>query len=354
MTYNNMLNIAIMGFGTVGSGIVRVVSDSYSLIKRRLGDDINIKRILDLRDFPDSPYSNRITHDFNEILNDESISVIAETMGGIGAAYKFTKALLESGKCVVSSNKELVAAHGAELLELARAHGARYLFEGSVGGGIPLIRPMTESLAHDDITEITAILNGTTNFILTEMAHSGASFADALAEAQKLGYAEADPTADVDGYDSCRKICILAAVAFGALLPFPEVKCTGIRSVTPADIAAAAERNRAVKLIARAKRLPDGKIEAEVAPFEVEMTNPLYAVEGVYNGVLLHGTMTGDVMFYGRGAGSLPTASAVVSDIVDCGCKIGNQPPQTFWSDGSGLYARPDTASVEGLGNRLF
>jgi Homoserine dehydrogenase len=348
-----MLNIAIMGFGTVGGGIAQVISDSYNLIKRRLGDDINVKRILDLRDFPDSPYANRITHDFGDILGDESITVVAETMGGRGAAYKFTKALLEAGKCVVTSNKELVAAHGVELLEIARTHGARYLFEGSVGGGIPLIRPMTESLAHDDITEITGILNGTTNFILTEMAHSGSSFEEALAEAQKLGYAEADPSADVDGHDSCRKICILAAVAFGVMLPSEDVSCRGIREVTSADIAAAAEQNRAIKLIARARRREDGKIEAEVSPFEVELSSPLYAVEGVYNGILIQGTLTGDVMFYGRGAGSLPTASAVVADIIDCGSKNSCQPGQVLWHDGAGLCAEPEAGPVEGLGVRL-
>ncbi len=347
-----MLNIAIMGFGTVGSGIAEVISDSYSLVKSRLGDDINVKRILDLRDFPDSPYANRVTHDFNDIIGDDSISVVAETMGGCGAAYKYTKALLEAGKSVVTSNKELVATHGVELLRIASEHGAHYLFEGSVGGGIPLIRPMNDSLAHDDITEITGILNGTTNFILSEMER-GMSFDDALAEAQRLGYAEGKPSADIDGHDACRKICILAAVAFGVLIPSVSVSCRGIRGLTADDIAAAAEKNRAVKLIARARRLPDGKIEAEVAPFEVVMTNPLYSVEGVFNGVLLHGTMTGDVMFYGRGAGSLPTASAVVADIIECGSKYSSQKPQRLWEDGSGLYAPPESGSVEGLGDRI-
>lgn len=347
-----MLNIAIMGFGTVGSGIAEVISGSYALVKSRLGDDINIKRILDLRDFPDSPYANRVTHDFNDILNDDSISVVAETMGGVGAAYKYTKALLEAGKHVVTSNKELVAAHGVELLRIADKRGVRYLYEGSVGGGIPLIRPITESLAHDDITEITGILNGTTNFILTQMT-SGFSFDEALREAQRLGYAEADPTADVDGHDACRKICILAAVAFGVLIPSDEVSCRGIRGLTLDHINAAAEKNRAVRLIARARRLPNGKIEAEVAPFEVVMTSPLHSVEGVFNGVLLHGTMTGDVMFYGRGAGSLPTASAVVADIIDCGSQNGCSKKQRLWEDGTGLYVLPEDGSVAGLGDRI-
>jgi homoserine dehydrogenase len=347
-----MLNIAIMGFGTVGSGIAEVISGSYSLVKSRLGDDINIKRILDLRDFPDSPYANRVTHDFNDILGDDSVTVVAETMGGCGAAYKFTKALLEAGKSVVTSNKELVAAHGVELLRIAGEHGAHYLFEGSVGGGIPLIRPMNDSLAHDDITEITGILNGTTNFILSQMG-SGMSFDEALAEAKRLGYAECDPTADIDGHDACRKICILAAVAFGVLIPSGSVHCRGIRGLMSEDIAAAAEKNRAVKLIARAKRLPDGKIEAEVAPYEVVMSSPLYSVEGVFNGVLLHGTMTGDVMFYGRGAGSLPTASAVVADIIECGSKHSCNKPQRLWEEGAGLYAAPESGTVIGLGDRI-
>ena len=347
-----MLNIAIMGFGTVGSGIAEVISNNYALVKSRLGDDINIKRILDLRDFPDSPYSNRVTHNFDDIISDESIAVVAETMGGVGAAYKYTKALLEAGKHVVTSNKELVATHGIELLRIAESRGVKYLFEGSVGGGIPLIRPMNESLAHDDIIEITGILNGTTNFILTEMA-AGYDFDAALREAQRLGYAEADPSADIDGYDACRKICILAAVAFGVLIPPAKVSCRGIRGLTLDHLAAAAEKNRAVKLIARARRLPDGKIEAEVAPYEVVMTNPLYSVEGVFNGVLLHGSMTGDVMFYGRGAGSLPTASAVVADIIECAAGSGCGKKHLTWEDGSGLYLLPEEGTVPGLGERI-
>lgn len=353
-----MINVALLGFGTVGSGVAEVLTENAGLIKSRTGADINVKYILDLRDFPQHPLGDRIVHDINIILDDPDIRIVAEMMGGVHPAYDFSMAALKAGKNVVTSNKAVVADFGPELLAEARKHGTRYLFEASVGGGIPIIRALTEQTAGNDIFEIDGILNGTTNYILTEMLKNGTSFEDALASAQKFGYAEADPTADVDGFDACRKICILAAVAFGKLVPFEKVATEGIRRITSDDVSRAAENGCAVKLIARAVKTDDG-VFLKTEPVAVRKSNPLYPIEDVFNGVLIRGTVSGDLMFFGRGAGKLPTAGAVVSDIIDIAAHGGNQPEQQLWVRDESFYrsSLPDELwkkSLEELGYPLF
>ncbi len=337
-----MNNIGLLGFGTVGSGVAEVVQRNAERISATTGVDINIKYILDLREFPDHPLGNRVVHDFSVIEKDPDVSVVVEMMGGVHPAYDFSMAAIQSGKNVVTSNKAVVAAYGPELLEEAAKRGVRYLYEASVGGGIPIIRPLAEQATHDEITEIVGILNGTTNYILTAMKDTGVSFADALATAQKLGYAEADPSADVDGFDSCRKICILAAVAFGTLIPFEKVNTVGIRNITECDVAKAEENDCAIKLVARAVRTDDG-IHFSVEPTAVRRGHPLYAIEDVFNGVLVRSKIAGDLLFYGKGAGMLPTAGAVVSDILDIAVCGDNQPKQPRWVWNEQLY-RPITS----------
>jgi homoserine dehydrogenase len=310
-----MINIAIMGYGVVGSGVAEIFTMNRDIIKQRTGDDIYIKYILDLRTFPGDRYEDRIIHDFNIILNDPEVKIVAEMMGGIRFAREFSMKALQAKKSVVTSNKELVARFGDELLRCASDNGVRYMFEASVGGGIPIITPLEESLAANDVFEIDGIINGTTNYILTEMKE-GKTFSEALAEAQKNGYAEVDLTADVCGLDACRKICILAAIAFGTLIDPDMVSTKGITSITPDDVTEAENNGRTIKLIARAIRLKDGKINMSVAPYAVNKSNPLANIEGVYNAVLVRGNAVGDVMFYGKGAGSLPTASSVAADII--------------------------------------
>ncbi len=311
-----MINVAIFGFGVVGSGTAEVLTKNADLIKERVGDEINIKYILDLRDFPDSPFANKIVHDINVILADPEVKICAELMGGSHPAFEFSKAALESGKSVVTSNKEVVANFGVELMKTAAENNVRYLFEASVGGGIPVIHPIDNCLRANDITEIDGILNGTTNYILTRMINEGIDFDAALAEAQAKGYAEKNPSADVDGIDTCRKISILSGVAFGNLIPPEFIRTEGIRSVTLKDVELAEKLGASIKLIGRAVE-KDGKFCAMVAPMLVKKANPLSNISDVYNGVLISGNAVGDVMFYGRGAGKLPTASAVVSDIID-------------------------------------
>ncbi len=337
-----MTNIALLGFGTVGSGVAEVLTANDKRITDKTGLDLNIKYILDLREFPGHPLGNRVVHNFDIIANDPEVSIVVEMMGGVHPAYDFTLAAIQAGKNVVTSNKAVVAAYGPELLEEARKHGVRYLFEASVGGGIPIIRPLAEQTTRDEITEIAGILNGTTNYILTAMKETGVSFDEALATAQKLGYAEADPSADVDGFDSCRKICILAAVAFGTLVPYEAVKTVGIRDVTAEDVKRAEENDCAIKLVARAVRTDDG-IHLSVEPTAVRRGNPLYAIEDVFNGVLVCSKVTGDLLFYGRGAGMLPTAGAVVSDILDIASQGTHQPDQPLWVRDEAAY-RPMTA----------
>ena len=311
-----MINLAILGFGVVGSGTAEVLTENKSLIEERLGCEYNIRYILDLRDFPDSPFASRITHNFNDILNDPEVSVVAEMMGGSHPAYDFTKACLEAGKSVVTSNTEVVSTFGVELCEIARKHGVRYLFEASVGGGIPVIRPMINDLSSNRIGKISGILNGTTNYILTSMRDQGASFEDALKEAQRLGYAEANPSADVDGIDAARKIVILAALASGKLVDPKTIPTEGITSITLTDTHMAQAFGYSVKLIGHAQ-IKDEKLIAFVSPRMVPATNPLSRIDDVFNGILVNANMVGQVMFYGPGAGKLPTASAVVADIID-------------------------------------
>ena len=312
-----MTKVAILGFGTVGSGVAEVLSKNSQGIARRSGGEIQVKYILDVRDFPDSPFKDCFVKDFSIIENDPEVDVVVETIGGAKVALEFTTRALKAGKSVVSSNKELVATHGYELLQLAKANGVSYLFEASVGGGIPILRPLTNCLAANEVEQITGILNGTTNYILTRMIKAGLTFEQALKEAQDNGYAEKDPTADVDGHDACRKICILSALACGQHVYPQQVPTQGIRGVTLADVAYADSCGYKIKLLGRCLREPEGKVCAFVAPHLVSCENPLAGVEDVFNAIAVTGNAVGDVMFYGRGAGKLPTASAVVADVID-------------------------------------
>lgn len=313
-----MINIAVLGYGTVGSGVVEVIETNKGMVDKKATHELNVKYILDLRDFPGDPYESKVVHDFNVILNDDSVNIVCETMGGVGAAYQFTKQALEKGKSVCTSNKELVAKHGPELLEIAREHDCNYLFEASVGGGIPIIRPLNYSLTAERIDAITGILNGTTNYILSKMEREGADFADVLKEAQEKGYAERNPEADVEGHDACRKIAILSSLMLGKNVNAEKIFTEGITKITAADFVYAKEAGYTVKLLARAKRLNDDETLAMVAPFLIPKDHPLAMVNDVFNAVFVTGNMLGDSMYYGRGAGKLPTASAVVSDVVDC------------------------------------
>ena len=311
-----MIHVALLGFGVVGSGTAEVLTQNQSIIEKKIGQAVNIKYILDLRDFPDSPFADRIVHDFNIIASDPEVSVVAEMMGGSHPAYEFTVSCLKAGKSVVTSNKEVVANFGTELLALAREMGVSYLFEASVGGGIPIIRPLREDLASNNITAISGILNGTTNYILTRMDTEGASFEDVLKDAQRLGYAEANPAADVEGLDAARKIVILAAMAFGKRIDPNTILCEGITKITTADSELAKEMGYAIKLIGYTTKV-EGKILAMVSPRLVPLGNPIHGVNGVFNGILVTADMVGQVMFYGPGAGKLPTASAVAGDLID-------------------------------------
>ena len=312
-----MVHVAILGFGTVGSGVAEVLTTNGGLIDHRVDDLVRLKYILDVRDFPDSPYAGLFVKDFAAIESDPEVDIVVETIGGATIALDFTTRALRAGKSVVTSNKELVATHGYELLQLAKDNGCSYLFEASVGGGIPILRPLTSCLAANELEQVTGILNGTTNYILTRMIRAGLTFDQALAEAQTNGYAEKDPTADVDGHDACRKICILAALAFGRHVYPDQVPTQGIRGVTLEDVAYTDSVGYKIKLLGRAIRQPEGKVCAFVAPHLVPGENPLAGVEDVFNAIAVTGNAIGDVMFYGRGAGKLPTASAVVADVID-------------------------------------
>ena len=312
-----MINVAILGFGVVGSGVAEVLTQNKGIIEKKLGKEVNIKDILDLRDFPGNPFESKVVHDFNIILNDPEVSIVAEMMGGSHPAYDFSKAALEAGKSVVTSNKEVVANFGAELISIAKEHNVAYLFEASVGGGIPIIRPMCNDLASNNICEISGILNGTTNYILTKMTAEGIPFETVLKDAQDKGYAERNPAADVEGLDAARKIVILAALAFGKAISPNSIHVEGITSITTEDVELAAALGYSVKLIGHAKKTEDGKILAMVSPRLIPVSAPLSSINDVFNGILLNGDMVGQVMFYGPGAGKLPTASAVCADIVD-------------------------------------
>jgi len=311
-----------------------VFAQNAAQIAKAVGEEVEVKYVLDLRDFSKLSYADKFVTDFSVIENDPEVCVVAEVMGGVGAAYEFSKRCLKAGKSVCTSNKELVAVHGEELLALAKEHNVNYLFEASVGGGIPLIRPMMQCLAANQIEEICGILNGTTNYILSQMIHNGVAFDDALRHAQKMGYAENDPTADIEGHDACRKICILSDLAFGDKIDPDEVSCQGISGITLDDVAAASELGYVIKLIGRAKRTESGKIFAFVAPHLVPKTSPLACVEDVFNGILVTGNMVGEVMFYGQGAGKHATASAVVADMMDAIAHREKRRP-VEWGDGS-------------------
>ena len=325
-----MINVAVLGYGTVGSGVVEVLNTNKESIAKRAGDEINIKYVLDLRDFPGDPVEKVLVHDFDTIINDDEVDIVVEAMGGTNPAYKFAKASLERGKSYCTSNKELVAKYGPELLELAKSKGKNFLFEASVGGGIPIIRPLNQSLTADEIMEITGILNGTTNYILTKMSKEGLDFDTVLKEAQDLGYAEKNPEADVEGYDACRKIAILSSLAYGEHVDYEDIYTEGITKITDADFKYAMKLGYTIKLFGKSKRVDD-KFYAMVAPFMINSDNPLYSVNGVLNGILVKGNVIGDVMFYGAGAGKLPTASAVVADVVDAAKHIKTN-IMTIWS----------------------
>lgn len=325
-----MVNVAVLGYGTVGSGVFEVLEKNKESISKKVGDEINVKYVLDLREFPGDPVEKVLVHDFNIILNDPEVDIVAEAMGGLEPAYTFAKSTLENGKSYCTSNKELVAKYGPELLEIAKKNGKNFLFEASVGGGIPIIRPLNQSLTADEITEIVGILNGTTNFILSKMAKEGLSFDETLKEAQELGYAERNPAADVEGYDACRKIAILSSLAYGLHVDFEDIYTEGITKITDVDFKYAKKMGKSIKLFGKSKKV-DGKCYAMVAPFMIDSDNPLYSVNGVLNGILVKGDVIGDVMFYGSGAGKYPTASAVVADIVD-EAKHLNTNIMTLWS----------------------
>ncbi len=312
-----MAKVAVMGCGTVGAGVIQVLMMNSDVIARRVGEPVEVVKALDLREFPGTPIEKILTHDFQDILNDPEISVVVETMGGLKPAYQFTKQLLEAGKSVCTSNKELVAEYGVELLETARAHSANYMFEASCGGGIPIIRTLNESLTAEEIEEVTGILNGTTNYILTNMADEGKDFATALKEAQDMGYAELHPEADVEGWDACRKIAILSSLAYGGHISYKDVMTEGITAIDDADIEYAAKLDCRIRLLATSRREKDG-IWALVAPMMIGHENPLTAVDGVMNAVMVKGNAVGTTMYYGSGAGSLPTASAVCGDVIEC------------------------------------
>ena len=326
-----MVNIAVLGYGTVGSGVVEVINTNHDSINKRAGKDINIKYVLDLRDFEGDPVQEILVHDFDIILKDPGVDIVVEVMGGVEPAYTFTKQSLLAGKSVCTSNKELVAKHGAELLAIAKENKVNYLFEASVGGGIPIIRPLNSSLTADEITEITGILNGTTNYILTEMSEKGAAFEDVLKDAQEKGYAERNPEADVEGYDACRKIAILTSLVAGEQVDYEDIHTEGITKITEVDFKYAQALKASIKLLGTSKKVED-TFYSMVAPVMIGQNHPLIGVNGVFNGIFVHGNVLDDVMFYGRGAGKLPTASAVVSDVVDA-VKHLNTNIMTIWAE---------------------
>mgnify|MGYP000250298529 CR=1 FL=1 len=343
-----MIDIAVLGYGTIGSGVVEVLNLNGDSICKKAGDEINVKYVLDLKEFPGNPIMEKLVHDVNIILNDPDVRIVVEVMGGTEPAYTYVKEALMRGKSVVTSNKELVAKYGAELIEIAKEKNLNFLFEASVGGGIPIIRPLNQSLTADEIMEITGILNGTTNYILTKMAEENTDFETALKDAQKLGYAERDPSADVEGYDSCRKIAILSSLAYGMQVDYEDIYTEGITKITDIDIKYAKALNARIKLFATSIREKDDSVYAMVAPVMIRADHPLYSVNNVFNGIFIRGNVIGDVMFYGSGAGKLPTASAVVADIVDCAKHL-NKNIWTIWSS-----KKLELANIENIKHRFF
>ena len=342
-----MINVGVLGYGTVGSGVVEIIQTNHDIIAKRVGTEVQMKYVLDLRDFPGDPVEKILVHDFEVIKNDPDVQIVVETMGGLHPAYEFVKASLEAGKSVCTSNKALVAAFGPELLQIAAENHVNFMFEASVGGGIPIIRPLKTSLAPDEIEEISGILNGTTNYILTEMTEKGSVFDDVLKDAQDKGYAEKDPTADVEGYDTCRKIAILTSLAYGQQLDFEVIYTEGITKITDRDICYARKLKAKIKIFGSSKKVGN-QVSAMVAPKLITAEHPLYSVDGVFNAILVKGNMVGDVMFYGQGAGKLATASAVVSDVMDCARHQGIN-IDTLWEP-----EKLDLVPVDDVKNRFF
>jgi len=324
-----MIKIAVLGYGTVGSGVVEVITTNKEVINQRIGEELDIKYILDLREFPGTPVEHLIVHDFEQIVNDEEVKIVVEVMGGIEPAYTFVKKSLLAGKSVATSNKALVAKHGAELLAIAKEKNINFLYEASVGGGIPIIRPLAAALTGDVIEEITGILNGTTNYMMTKMYNENADYDAVLKEAQAMGYAERDPSADVEGHDACRKIAILSSIISGKLVDFEDIYTEGITKISPVDIQYAKKMDKKIKLLASCTRSGE-KLCAIVAPHLVSKEHPLYNIEDVFNAIFVKGNMLGESMFYGSGAGKLPTASAVVGDIVEA-AKNPNRSMMATW-----------------------
>ncbi|MBR6425023.1 MAG: homoserine dehydrogenase [Oscillospiraceae bacterium] len=332
-----MIQVAIMGFGTVGSGVAEVLDKNRETIARGAGQELRLKYILDTREFPGSPYESLVVHEFETIEQDPQVRLVAECIGGVGVAYEFVKRCLEAGKHVVTSNKEMVAKKGQELLKLAEEHQVNFLFEASVGGGIPILRPLMTCFAANQIQEICGILNGTTNYILTRMIGEGAAFDDVLHDAQAMGYAERDPSADVEGHDACRKLCILSDLAFGRTVDPEQVPTRGITGISPEAVSFASKAKMRIKLLARVLRLEDGRIAAYVSPHFVPAKRQLAMVDGVYNAIMVRGNAVGETMFYGQGAGKLPTASAVAADLVDAANRL-STPRKLRWSDSQPDY----------------
>lgn len=336
-----MVNIAVLGYGTVGSGVVEVIDTNGAGINQRIGEKLQVKYVLDLKDFPGDPVQEKIVHDFETIIQDEEINIVVEVMGGIEPAYTFVKRSLLAGKSVATSNKALVAKHGAELLSIAKEKNINFLFEASVGGGIPIIRPLNSSLTADEIEEITGILNGTTNYMLTRMGEEGLSFEEALKEAQEKGYAELHPEADVEGYDACRKVAILSSLAFGQQVDFEDIYTEGITKITAEDFCYAAKMKKSIKLLGSSWRTDD-KFYAMVCPMLLDNEHPLAGVKDVFNAIFVRGNMVDETMFYGKGAGKLPTASAVAADVIDCAKHIGKN-IKILWE--------PEKLTLSDLGN---
>lgn len=344
------MQVAVMGYGTVGSGVVEVITTNHeSIVKRSTQNELEVKYILDLRDFPGDPNESKMIKDFSVILNDDEVKIVVETMGGLHPAFEFVSSCLKAGKSVVTSNKELVATKGFELLSLAKENNVNFLFEASVGGGIPIIRPISQCLAANEIDEIAGILNGTTNFILTMMIEKNMSFESALKLAQDNGYAEKDPTADIEGHDACRKICILASLCFGKHVYPDSVHTEGITKITLGDVSYISKLGGVIKLLGRAKRISDDKIFAVVSPAIVMNGSQLASVNDVFNAILVRGNATGDVVFYGKGAGKLPTASAVVADVIDCARNADKRKPFGWSSDSVENYVAPFDTDVNPL-----
>ncbi|MBE5869294.1 MAG: homoserine dehydrogenase [Lachnospiraceae bacterium] len=343
-----MIQVAVLGYGTVGSGVVEVIERNKELVNKKSGQELNVKYILDLWDFPGDPYEHKVIHDFEVIVSDPEVKIVCEVMGGVGAAYAFTKRALSAGKSVCTSNKELVAAHGPELLALARENHCHYLFEASVGGGIPIIRPLNDCLTAERIETITGILNGTTNYILSKMENEGADFAAVLKKAQEKGYAEQNPEADVEGYDACRKIAILSSLMLGKHVDYSKIYTEGITKITAQDFALAGKMGMSIKLLAMSKEVGEGKAMAMVSPCLISREHPLHMVNGVFNAVFVRGNMLGDSMFYGRGAGKLPTASAVVGDVIECARTQGKS-NICFWD-----AKEADLVSIDEISRRFF